>query len=140
MTRNSAVADDLLQDVFLRVYPRRHILGPGEVGRYCNTVTRNTTLDYIVRRQRLDNSLPELAYHQTPYDDYVQHERDSYHGQVREAVAQLPARQQQAVAAFLSYDRRSDAARSLGIPDTTLRARQAAAFIRLRRHLRRHHA
>jgi RNA polymerase sigma-70 factor, ECF subfamily len=136
MTCDRDVADDLLQEVFLRAYAKRERLALGDLGRYCMTVAKNTTLDYLIRQQRLEYREVDQVCERTPHDLYVAGERQGRSDRLWEGIGTLPARQQQAIHAYLTYDNRRAAAKDLGIPASTLRARQHAAVAQLRRYAR----
>lgn len=136
MTHNSDAVDDLMQEVFLRVYPRAGTLEPSCWPKYCMRVARNLGIEYSRRNKRLEYRVIDSVCEQTPHHEYLTGERESLYERLYDAIDHLSFAQQQAVDIFLSDGHREDAAKAFGIPSSTLRARQKRAFYLLGRALR----
>jgi RNA polymerase sigma-70 factor (ECF subfamily) len=135
LTRSEAAAQDITQDVFLRVLcnggfdPRR-----GTVKAWLQIVTRNTAIDWIRREAADKDRVTRVgAMHGatvTEVEDTVT--ARSQADQVRAAVAQLPARELQVVSlAYFDGLTCGRIADQLGLPESTVKSRLRRALTRL---------
>lgn len=92
-TKSEAVAEDILQDVFIKLFEYRELPALGNVESFMMAVTRNHTLNILKRRKF------ELKQYQQKYWDESQHDTEDtiYRNDSRQilqrAVQLLPARQ-----------------------------------------------
>ena len=101
LTGNVHDAEDLTQDVFVRVFRSLHTYQPGTFEGWLHRITTNVFLDKMRRKQRIrfdalsDESAarlpgrgpgPEQAYHDAHFDDDVQRALDALSPDFRAAV------------------------------------------------------
>jgi len=136
VTGYTAPLDDLLQELFLRVYRKAEKLRPDYAQRYMMRAASNLARDYLRAESRERARTYEITPGPTPFDDCLAKERLAfYHESVAPLVENLPARNRQAIRAYMEGRTRSDTAKELGIPSTTLRSREIAGLKRLREQL-----
>ena len=131
-----APLEDLLQDVFVRVYAKADRLRPDFAQNYLMRTASNTARDYLRRHSSLPVFEPLLANRETPYELRTRGElQDFYERELRPAVAALPDRQRESLEWYLNEEPRRNHARRLSMPETTLRSRELVALNNLRNHL-----
>lgn len=136
LTGRADLAEDLLQDVFLKVYPVAEQLDSSYAAKYLMRTATNTARDYRRRQRYWTMEYKDSAYLETPYDLYLRKERQDYYiHKVTPAVRSLPDKLKEAIELYMNDDSRTGAARKIGIPSTTLRSRQESALRSLRRKL-----
>jgi RNA polymerase sigma-70 factor (ECF subfamily) len=139
---NSAIAEEITQDVFLRVWEKAdtYQVEQGQVKTWIASITRNRSIDVIRRR----NIRPEG--HLSPWDEVFEHnlpdgieiensvEVLQRRELVRRAIEQLPEEQRQALsyAYFQGYTHR-EIAQVLDQPLGTIKTRIRLAMQKLRR-------
>lgn len=146
--RAPRVAEDLVQDAFLRVFRHwRKVPGPART-RFLSKVLRNLVIDHYRARGRdpvpvtfaeeAEGPGPRLwpaADAPTPHEDAV---RSETIGQVREAVAALPGEFRDTVVEYLEPGRtHAQMAERLGCAERTVSTRMFRARLRLRAALQR---
>jgi RNA polymerase sigma-70 factor (ECF subfamily) len=90
--RDKAVADDILQDVFLKMYTRMDQLHDAEkITAWIYQITRNTITDYF-RSQNKSVTLPDLDWE----SDHA-NLNDCVHSCLKEMLLTLPAKYRQAI-------------------------------------------
>ena len=128
LTGNVHDAEDLTQDVFVRVFRSLHTYQPGTFEGWLHRITTNVFLDKMRRKQRIrfdalsDESAarlpargvgPEQTYHDAHFDDDVQRALDALSPDFRAAVVLCDIE-------GLSYE---EVAATLGIKLGTVRSR-----------------
>jgi RNA polymerase sigma-70 factor (ECF subfamily) len=103
IVRDAAVAEDLVQETFLRVWNRVHAFEPGKgaLGPWLLTVARNRAIDHVRSvSARMDRRVYELDVREHP-SLFVNMEREvlnTDHARViRKAIAKLNANQQKVI-------------------------------------------
>ncbi len=137
LTGRADLAEDLLQDVFVKVYPKAEQLDSSYTVKYLMRTASNVARDYLRQQYRwkTEYGVPEYS-HETPYDTYLRKERENlYVHEVLPVLKSLPAKQQEAMNSYMSDTSRSDMARRTGIPYATLRSRQESALTNLKKRL-----
>ena len=130
---HSAPAEDLLQDAFVKVYPKAEKLDADYAPRYLMRTASNLARDYLRRQKNLDDPVEQLSVQETPFDQHASSEfRELYDREVESAVRSLPSPKLEAIRSYLSEEFRNSTARRIGIPSTTLRSREVAALEDLR--------
>jgi DNA-directed RNA polymerase specialized sigma24 family protein len=130
-----APLEDLLQEVFVRVYPKAGALEPRYAAHYLMRAAGNRARDYRRRPWRW-GKLPELASTATPYDACAERElRGLFARDVAPALEDLSEEGREALGRFSTGESGAAYARRLGIPYSTLRGRELAALERLRENL-----
>lgn len=139
---NSAIAEEITQDVFLRVWEKAdtYRINQGQVKTWIASIARNRSID-VIRRQKIR---PEG--HLSPWEEVFEHnlpdaieieetvEVIQRRDRVKKAIAQLPAEQLQALsyAYFQGYSHR-EIAQILDEPLGTIKTRIRLAMEKLRR-------
>lgn len=128
LTGDADEADDLAQDVFVRVYRNLDKYQPGTFEGWLYRLTKNLFLDRVRRRRRMRlEPLPEEEWRQPEYDapgpaDHV--ERGLLRGDIERAILALPPTFRTAVVMCdvqgLAYE---EIARATGWPLGTVRSR-----------------
>lgn len=124
MTGSRADAEDLVQEVCLRVLAKPRVVRGNELA-YLHGVLRNTFIsDYQMRvRRRTSPAEPESFSH-VPAGAADDPEILALHREVRQAITELPAHYRDAVVAVdvlgLPY---AEAAEALGVPGGTIMSR-----------------
>ncbi len=130
-----SLADEILQDVFIRLWNRPDHYRPegGQLIAWLMTVARNLSLDALRREKRwrghadLDDHLHHLVQTAPPVDTDVA-------SLVREAVASLPADQRRTVElAYFEGLTHAELAERLAEPLGTVKSRLRLAVARLRK-------
>jgi RNA polymerase sigma-70 factor, ECF subfamily len=92
MLRNDAESEEVVQDVFLRLWERRESLEPvHDVGAWLRTAVRRRVIDRVRRDISEQKVLSHIA-HQSDATDDVPGERTQLWSRVQEAMAELPPR------------------------------------------------
>jgi RNA polymerase sigma factor (sigma-70 family) len=139
ITRNPDVAQDLLQDAFVRSYPHAQKLDDG-AAKYLMRTAKNLAIQYQKRKKvwKMEYQFLDQVCEDTPHDIYCKRERDDlFSTRVMPAMRSLPARQQEALYARTIDVPQKEAARMLGIPYSTLRAREKKAILNVRKKIKR---
>lgn len=135
LTRSQVAAQDITQEVFLRVIcnggfdPRR-----GSLDRWLQMVTRNTAIDWIRREAAHQQRVTRVgAMHSATV--VVVEETVTARAQaadIRAAVAQLPSREREAISlAYFDGLTYRQIANRLGLPEGTVKSRIRRALTRL---------
>jgi RNA polymerase sigma factor (sigma-70 family) len=135
LTRSEVAAQDITQEVFLRVIctggydPRR-----GTVDGWLQVVTRNTAIDWIRReaahQQRVTRVGSMHSASVIVVEDTVTARAQADH--IRAAVAQLPPRELEAISlAYFDGLTSRQIADRLGLPESTVKSRIRRALTRL---------
>lgn len=139
IARNQAVAEDLVQETFLRVWNRARSSDthPGAMGPWLLAVARNRALDWVRSREGCDSRPAVYDVNEDPRLDagldtgilFAEEAR-----RVRQALAQLPENQRQAIelACFDGLSPTGIAAR-LGEPAGTVKTGLRSALAELRK-------
>ena len=134
---HSAPVEDLMQDLFVKVYPKASRLQVDFALRYLMTAASNLARDYLrrIRRKKVP-AMQELKPDPTPFDSYrINEKTDLYTRRVRPLIEHLPKPKREAIELLLDGRPRAHLARELRIPPSTLRSRQLAGIDLLRKHL-----
>ena len=138
---DAAMAQDVVQDVFLRVWRRPQAFNPerGDLGTYLRLMARSRALDLwregqvrgrAADRLKLTVSSPESRVEEQPQEMY---ERDETGASVREALGQLPETQREAlVLAYWGGLTADQIARRVQVPLGTAKSRIRLGLARLR--------
>jgi RNA polymerase sigma-70 factor, ECF subfamily len=147
IVRNRAEAEDILQEVFIRVWTRARLYDPrlGSPMPWLVRLARNCAIDRLrARRIRdtagspvLDQAVADPAASatdiRTPETDVLDAER---RGTVMDALAGLPAEQRRLIeAAFFEGYTHSELANRFGLPLGTVKTRIRAGMIAMRQRL-----
>ena len=139
LTGNEADADDLVQEVLLRVRRGLHTYRPGSMEGWLSRITTNAFLDDLRRRRRRPvDALPDDADRTLPAGPSVEEafEASALPEDVQAALTSLPAEFRAAVVLSdvvgLSY---AEIAETLGVPLGTVRSRIHRGRIMLRSEL-----
>jgi RNA polymerase sigma factor (sigma-70 family) len=133
-----APLDDLMQDLFLKVYRRRERILPERAVPYLRQAATNLGRDYqrmTYRRFPYQGEMPEeiVSEEADPETQYAQSERSKrFYETVLPVIEGLGAEKIQALEAFVSDLPRSRAAEELGVNYNTLRNRELSALQELR--------
>ncbi|RRD51408.1 RNA polymerase sigma factor SigE [Arachnia propionica] len=136
LTGNRQDAEDLTQDVFVRVFRSIHTFQPGTLEGWLHRITTNLFLDSARRRQRIRmdslSSAPDHVWGQASSPEQL-HADGALDADVAEALAELNPEQRVAVVLCdiegLSYE---EIARVLGVKLGTVRSRIARGRAQLR--------
>lgn len=138
---DEALAEEVTQDVFLRVWEKAETFNPelGKVSTWLASVARNRAIDILrSRRKRPEGNLAGFSIEDAldlPAPGNVEEEAEVAHQQqrVRRAIAQLPEAQRQALAyAYLLGYSHSQIAAELNEPLGTVKTRIRLAMQSLR--------
>ena len=138
---NAAQAQDVTQDVFLRVWrnPGRFDARRGELGSYLRLMARSRALDVWREGQaagRASDRLKVVVTHEEPRVDdrpAVVAERDGDRATIRDALRTLPANQREAlVLAYWGGLTAEEIARRAGVPLGTAKSRIRLGLAKLR--------
>ncbi|MBI4454746.1 MAG: RNA polymerase sigma factor [Acidobacteria bacterium] len=128
LVRRADVAEDLLQDVFVRVYPHREYLDASFAAKYLMRTASNVAKTYRDRLRHepiATSDLPEISSSETPYGTLLAKERmEFYRGRVVPALDSLSPAHRQALEFYMADGKRIAAVRQLGIPYSTLKSRE----------------
>lgn len=141
IVQNAAQAQDVTQDVFLRVWrnPEKFDHRRGELGSYLRLMARSRALDLWREGQaagratdRLKIAVTQDAPRQDSRPD-VEVERDASRSVVREALGELPDAQREAlVLAYWGGMTADEVARHVGVPLGTAKSRIRLGLSKLR--------
>lgn len=137
-TRNAIAAEEIVQEIFLRVWLRREALPAiDNLEAWIYTLTRNLSFDFlrkIANEEAVKNNWSQQAAAFTTTQEEI--ELRQYQNFLAEAVQQLPAQQKQVYQLIkengLKYE---DAARQLGLSLNTVKSHLGAAMKGIRQHL-----
>jgi RNA polymerase sigma-70 factor, ECF subfamily len=141
---NSAQAQDVVQDVFLRVWrnPHKFDAKRGELGSYLRLMARSRALDLWREGQaagRASDRLKVVVAQEQPRAEEQparQAERDATRDVVREAMRDLPAKQREALLlAHWGGLTADEIARTVGVPLGTAKSRIRLGMAKLREQL-----
>ena len=141
ITQNTAQAQDVVQDIFLRVWrnPEKFDGGRGELGSYLRLMARSRALDLWREGQaagRADDRLKVVVARDEPRPDErpeVSAERGSDRRAVREALRSLPASQREAlVLAYWGGLTADEIAQRSNVPLGTAKSRIRLGLTKLR--------
>lgn len=140
---DAAAAQDVVQDVFLRLWRRPGAYNParGEIGTYLRLMARSRALDLWREGQVRGRAADRLQHvFDTPSTDPAELDHDG--GKVREALAELPEPQREAlVLAYWGGLTASQIAHRANVPLGTAKSRLRLGLSRLRDELPlNHHA
>ena len=140
---DQAVAEEITQDVFIRVWQRAGTYRPeqAQVSTWLTAITRHHAID-VLRRHKARPEGSSLSWDDLPpltlaaHDLEDQAERSVQEARVRAAIAALPADQQEALAlAYLHGYTQQQIAERLRQPLGTIKTRIRAAMQKLRQKL-----
>lgn len=138
---DEALAEEVTQDVFLRVWEKAETFNPGlgKVSTWLVSVTRNRAIDILrSRRKRPEGNLAGFSIDDAldlpaPADVETEVEQNRRQQRLRRAMAQLPEAQRQALAyAYLLGYSHSQIAAALNEPLGTVKTRIRMAMQSLR--------
>ena len=137
IVRDRDLAADVVQDAFLAVWKNAASFDPerGQASTWILTMTHNKAVDLVRReqRRRADQLDPEHDAPSTdPAPDQLAH-LSAARGQIREAMAQLPAAHREVIElAYFGGYTQSELADMLSVPMGTIKSRTFAALKALR--------
>lgn len=67
LVKNPETAEDVLQEVFLRLLSGRYSPEPGKEQAYLYRMARNLCFDHLRRQKRLDQEPPQIPWEQSQY-------------------------------------------------------------------------
>lgn len=137
--RDTALAEEAVQDAFLRVWQRAHLFDPqkGAERSWILSIVRNQAIDALRKRARAR----ERSIEDTPAVYALRDPSDTWQAvlagltgdRVRQALEELPAEQQDVVVRTYYQGKRAvDVARELGLPEGTVRSRLRLGLQKLR--------
>lgn len=137
--QDSALAEEAVQDAFLRVWQRAHLFDPakGAERSWILSVVRNQAIDALRKRARakersIEDS-PAVYALRDPSDTWQTVLAELTGDRVRQALEELPAEQQDVVVrTYYQGKRPVDVARELGVPEGTIRSRLRLGLQKLR--------
>lgn len=142
MVRDGAVAEDLVQDTFLRVWNRSHEFegGPEHLGRWVVTIARNRAIDYLRSVAfRMERRAFELDVHEHPSlsKDMEREVVNADHARIiRSALSRLnPVQKKVIEMAYYEGLSQAQIAERLGQPLGTVKGWARAALRNLREDL-----
>ena len=146
MVQNEAAAEELAQDVFLRVYRARHTYEPtAKVSSWLFCIATRRALNWKRdrRRERVyesldrdaeDRPMPAVADHRPSVEQKLVERAGAY--EIRRAIAVLPPKQRAAVIMHKYHDMDySQIARALGCSESAVKSVLFRAYEHLRRSL-----
>ena len=141
IVRDATMAQDVTQDVFLRLWRRPHVFDAtrGELGSYLRLVARSRALDLWREREAAGRATDRLRVVASVHEDATSDAppavvgRDADRRAVREALHPLPPVQQEAVVlAYWGGLTAAQIARRSGVPLGTAKSRIRLGLSRLR--------
>lgn len=137
--RDAALAEEAVQDAFLRVWQRAHLFDPakGAERSWILSIVRNQAIDALRKRARAR----ERSIEDTPAVYALRDPSDTWQAvlagltgdRVRQALGELPTEQQDVVVrTYYQGKRPVDVARELGLPEGTVRSRLRLGLQKLR--------
>jgi RNA polymerase sigma-70 factor (family 1) len=140
-TRNESAAEEIVQEIFLRIWLRREALpGIERPEAWIYTLTRNLSFDFL-RKTATEEAFKNGWSQQTPHFTTTQEEIElrQYKSFIHEAVQQLPPQQKQvyqlAKEKGLKYE---EVAEQLGLSPNTVKSHLGTAMKSIRRYLEQH--
>ncbi len=140
--RDSALAEEAVQDAFLRVWQRAHLFDPtkGAERSWILSIVRNQAIDALRKRararERSIEDTPAVYALRDPDDTWQAVLAGLAGGEVRQALGELPQEQQDVVVrTYYQGKRPVDVARELGLPEGTVRSRLRLGLQKLRESL-----
>jgi len=142
IVRDAAVAEDLVQETFLRVWNRVHAFEParGALGPWLLAIARNRAIDHLRSSSaRIDRSSWELDVREHP-SLFVDMEREVLNGDharlIRKAIASLNEKQQKVIElAYYEGLSQTEMAERMGEPLGTVKTWVRSALRHLREQL-----
>jgi len=135
--RGESAADDLVHDVFLRIWHRPHLFDParGALGSFLRMQTRSRAIDLIrsdtARRAREDREPADRSACSTPTEEAALAHIDAHHTWAM--LERLPQGERDAIAlAFLGSHTYREVAAMLDQPEGTIKGRIRSGLRRLR--------
>jgi len=142
IVRDHGVAEDLVQETFLRVWNRVHAFEPGRgaLGPWLLAIARNRAIDHLRSSSgRMGNNAWELDVHEHPslFVDMEREVLNADHGRlIRKAIAGLNANQQKVIElAYYEGLSQTEMAERMGEPLGTVKTWVRAALKHLRESL-----
>lgn len=142
MLRDASLADDLMQEVFLRLWQRAEQWdGRGSVGGWLNRAATNLALNHIRSRRRNDQRIADWS--NTPPRNVEPPDEQAEHAEqfekLRSLIEALPAAKREAMELVHGRELNiADAADALGVPPGTIKSRLHHARQDLLREMRAH--
>lgn len=138
-----ALAEEAVQEAFVRIWKNAHKFesARGNERTWILSVVRNQSIDMLRKRNRHPESdidaVPGLALIRDPEDPWALVAEKLQASQVKHALDQLPAEQRGVIQlAFFAGMRSVDIARSLNLPEGTVRSRMRLGLGKLREMLK----
>jgi len=142
IVRDSATAEDLVQETFLRVWNRIHAFEPGRgaLGPWLLAIARNRAIDHVrSSSSRMDRNAFELDVREHPslFSDMSREIENSDHARIiRGAIAKLNPNQQKVIElAYYEGLSQTEMAARLGQPHGTIKTWVRGALAILRKEL-----
>jgi len=142
IVRDSATAEDLVQETFLRVWNRIHAFEPGRgaLGPWLLAIARNRAIDHVrSSASRMDKNAFELDVREHPslFVDMLREVENTDHARlIRKAIAKLNENQQRVIElAYYEGLSQTEMAARLGQPLGTIKTWVRAALSTLREEL-----
>ncbi|MDA2933456.1 RNA polymerase sigma factor [Acidobacteria bacterium AH-259-D05] len=135
LTQDRETAEDLIQDLFVKVYRNRSKLSGDSVTNYLMRSASNIARDYL-RKLKYEKLIVEDSFQSrdNPEDLVILNERlEFYESQVKPKLEALPEIQKEALLAYVNGDNFAREARKLGVPYSTVRSRRDKALKKLRK-------
>lgn len=139
VTGRPDMVDDLLQDVFVNVYPKAAGLHESYAAKYVMRAATNAANSYLKSRwsAKVEYWVPERLSWETPLSSYLVREREEfYKDRILPTLERLPHKQRTAIEAYMEFSKRRAASRAMGIPLNTLKHRQKMGLKNLRKKLK----
>jgi RNA polymerase sigma-70 factor (ECF subfamily) len=132
--RDSAAAEDVLQEIFMQVWrnPASFLETKGSLGGWLAVVARNRSIDTL-RRRRPTDQVEEVAL-PSPFNLAEEAERNNMMERARAAIVHLPLEQRKTLEmAFFDGLTHTEIAEMTGDPLGTVKTRIRSALITLRK-------
>ena len=134
LTGDWQVVEDLMQDLFVKVYRNRSKLSGDLLVNYMMSSASNIARDCL-RKLKREKLIVEDSFqnYDNPEDLVILNERlEFYESQVEPKLGALPDAQKEALLAYANGDNLAYEARKLGVAYATVRSRRDAALKKLR--------
>ncbi|WP_262891979.1 RNA polymerase sigma factor [Filimonas zeae] len=136
-TGSPVMAEDVLQDIFLKIWLHRARLNQiTHFKAYLFTATRNHIINLLKKEQRQSNALPEqleLAAGASEYDGEIYLMEKEYGALLQQAISRLPQRQAEAYRLIrLAGLKREVAAQQMGVSEDTTKSHLTQALRNIR--------
>lgn len=93
ITNDQEVAEDLSQDVFVKIWEKRNNLPEIQnIKAYLTRIVRNTALDYVERNHSQSINLANYLYFEDQITELTQEQNDNLGKEISAAIAKLPPR------------------------------------------------